>query len=272
MPAKTTITADEFTALPEPVQALYTTDPTNGSGTYRLAIEDEVGDTSALRKALDQERTARQTYEKELKGLRGRYKDVDPEKAREALARLQELEDKQLLDTGKVEELIVKRTERMKADYENQTKAYQQQMDALERERNNLTQRLEEVLIDTGLTQSAMKAKVKESAIQDVLLRGRRVWHLKDGKPVPLRDDGETVLYGKNPNAPMSMEEWVASLQSDAPHLFEENRGTGAAPGGRSSSSGGRIVITREQARDVREWRRVNDEAARSGAQVVIQD
>jgi len=268
MPAKAQVTAEEFTTLPEPVQSLYVQD----GDAYKLTIEDGMGDTASLRKALEAERTQRQTFEKEVRALRGRYKDLDPEKAREALGRLQEMEDKQLLDTGKVEELLTKRTERMRLDFENQQKAYQQQMTALEQERGNLTTRLEEVLIDTGLTQACIKARVKESAIADVLLRGRRVWHLRDGKPLPLRDDGETVLYGKNPSVPMSMEEWVASLQSDAPHLFEENRGGGTAPGGRPSSSGGRIVLSREQARDVRTWRQASDEAARSGAQLVVQD
>lgn len=270
MPAKARITADEFTALPEPVQALYTA-LDDGTGTYQIAVEDDLGDTSALKKALERERMARQTKEKELTSLRSSFRDLDPEKAREALARLQEIEDKQLLDKGQIDELLTKRTERMRQDYEARVAAFEQEKKNLAIERDKLNQRLEEVLIDTGLTQAAVKARVRETAIPDVLGRGRRVWHLREGKPLPLRDDGETVIYGKNPSQPMNMEEWVASLQNDAPHLFEENRGTGAAPGGRSSGNG-RIVITREQARDVREWRRVNDEAARSGAQVVISD
>jgi len=87
---------------------------------------------------------------------------------------------------------------------------------------------------------------------------------------VPVRDDG-SVVFGKNPQAPMTMEEWVSSLQAEAPHLFETNKGSGSEPTNRQAS-GGRVTLTRDQARDVRTWRAAQDQAAKTGAQVVVQD
>lgn len=271
MGLKATLTAEEFTALPEPVRPFYTGDASKG---YVLDADVESHPAVAgLKNTVAATRTERDEFKRQLQETAEKFKDLDPAKAREALAALQKMNDKKLLDEGQIDELLRQKTDRMRADYENQIKAYDGQLKSEKSEKAKLIERLEEVLIDTGLQQAAIETGVKQTAIRDVLLRGRRVWKLHDGAPTPYRDNGTDVLFGKDASRPMSMVEWVASLQPEAPHLFETNTGAGAQANVRSSATGGkRIVLTREEARDVRTWRHANDEAKRVGGEVVVQD
>jgi len=265
MALKAKITADDYGTLPDGAKTFY---KQAGEG-YVLDAEG-VEDVSGLKGALEKERESRRQAEKAAKDLAAKFGDMDPEDAKKALAKLHEMEDKNLLDAGKVDELVQKRTERMRLDHEAQVKKFSQELEAERTEKGKLATRLSEVLIDSGLREAAVKAGVKSTALIDLQLRGRGIWKLKDGQPVPLRDDG-SVVFGKNPSAPMTMEEWVASLQAEAPHLFETNKGAGSEPTNRQTV-GGRVTLTRDQARDVRTWRAAQDQAAKTGAQVVVQD
>lgn len=265
MALKAKLTADEAQALPEATRSFY-----RQAGDGFVLDAEGVEDVSGLKTALDKERDARRAAEKAAKDAAARFGDIDPEKAREALQRLHDLEDKNMLAAGQVDEVVAKRTERMRADYEAQMKRFGSDLETERAEKSKLSGRLSEVLIDSGLREAAVKAGVKSTALIDLQLRGRNVWKLKDGQPVPYRDDG-TTLFGKNPPAPMTMDEWVASLQAEAPHLFETNKGAGSEPTNRQGT-GGRITLTRDQARDVRTWRAAQDQASKSGAQVVVLD
>jgi hypothetical protein len=271
MALKATLTADEYAALAEPLRGIYTGDASKG---YVLDADIEAHPAVAgLKNTVAATRTERDQIKAQLQETVEKYKDIDPAKAREALQSLQKMNDKKLLDEGQIDELVRQKTERMRGDYDNQIKAYDGQVKSKDTEIGKLTGRLEEVLIDSGLRQSAMEAGVKASAVDDVLLRGRRVWRLHDGTPTPYRDGGSDVLFGKDASKPMSMQEWVASLKAVAPHLFEENSGAGGQGSPRFAGSGGkRIVLTREEARDVRRYRAAQDEAKRTGAEVVVQD
>ena len=265
MALKAKIGEEEFQTVPESVRGFY-----KKSGDSYLLDAEGVEDVSGLKTALEKERESKKAAERAAKELSARFGDLDPDEAKRALAKLHELEDKNLLDAGKVDELVQKRTERMRLDHEAQIKKYAQELESERTEKTKLSGRLSEVLIDSGLREAAVKAGVKATALLDLQLRGRNIWKLKEGQPVPVRDDG-SVVFGKNPQAPMTMDEWVASLQTEAPHLFETNKGAGSEPTNRGAT-GGRVTLTREQARDVRTWRAAQDQAAKSGAQVVVQD
>lgn len=265
MALKAKITTDEYEALSDALRENY-----RQAGDHYVLDAEGVEDVTGLKKVLEEVKADRSKLRAEIEKLKTSFGDVKPEDARRAMEELQRLQDEKLLEAGKVDELLTKRTERMRSDHDAQVKAFQNEIANTRKENEKLTQRLEEVLIDTGLQSVGVKVGVKPTAMQDLLLRGRVIWKLHEGRPTPFRDDG-SVLYGKNPNTPMSMEEWVGSLQAEAPHLFETSRGVGSEPT-RAAGGNGRITLTRDQARDVRTWRNAQQEAAKTGAQVVVQD
>jgi hypothetical protein len=255
------VTAEQLAALPEPLRGVYK------QGTDGFILDAEgVEDVTGLKKVLEEAKTDRTQLREKMKA----YEGIDPEVARKALADLEKLNDKKLIDEGKVEELLQKRMETATKSHAQQLKEWEAKHGEESKRATDLQARLESVLVDNGLRSAGSTAGVKKSALQDLVLRGQKVWKLHEGAATPFRDDG-TVLFGKNPSVPMTMEEWVESLRDEAPHLFEGNKGAGTGPGlGRLS--GNRVSITRADARNAQLYKAAEAEAKKSGAQLVIVD
>jgi hypothetical protein len=267
MALKTIIeTKSDLDALPEPVRQFYA----EKDGKYILETDQDV---SGLRSALDKERTTAQNLDKEIKKLKSqveKYNGVDPDKAREALQKISQLEEKQLIDAGKIDEVVEQRVAAMKTDYEGKISAYDRSLKEKEQEAQNLNAQLSTLLIDGAITEAAIAAGVKKSAIPDVILRGRQIYKLQDGKPVPMH--GDEIIYGKNPREPMPIAEWVGTLAKDADHLFEGSGGGGAQnKTNQNTNSGSTVTISREQARDPQAYKAARDAAEKAGKQLVVQ-
>jgi hypothetical protein len=192
---------------------------------------------------------------KEAETLRAeiaKYKDIDPAKARDALDKLQGLEEQRLIDAGKLDEVVeqrvAQRIERMRSDYEGQVTALNKSLDEITKARDTYKGQLSEVVIDNSLQQSVgTVATVRQGAMRDVLARGRATWKLDDdGKPVPYGPDGN-VMYGKDGKKTLTMEEWAQSLIQEANYLFEPNSGGGAPGNQRSSNEAGSVIDIQDQ-------------------------
>lgn len=196
----------------------------NGNGGWKLDAEG-VEDVSGLKNALAAEREEK----RKLKAEADKYRDLDPERAREAIQRLQELEDEGLRKDGKIDELVERRVERLRGEFDNQTKALKDSLEARDGEIGKLKGRLSEHLIGRGVLEAANKLGTpRKSAIPDIIARASHVWKLdENGEPVALDREGNK-LYGKDGRAALTMEEWVEGLVKEAPHLFEASSGGGA--------------------------------------------
>lgn len=268
MALKATLTADEFKAQPEPLQGVY---KQQGDVFVLDADVESHPAVAGLKNTVKATRDEADRFKREAGEFKTKFGDLDPEKAREAIKFVEAQHDKKLIDEGKVDELVAKRVERMQAEHANQVKSLSKRADTVEQENKTLLGQLSEVLIDSALTTTAVKVGVRQTALDDVKLRGRMVWKLVDGKPTPHRPDG-TLYYGADGRSLLSMEEWLGTLQQNAPHLFEASSGSGtdsSASGFRTT--GRQIVLTREQARDVQTWRAAQEEAKKAGAEIVVQ-
>jgi hypothetical protein len=254
----------EVEALAEPLRALYV----EKDGKFILDADvEEHPAVGGLRTALQKERDGRAGTDKELAKLRKDIDGLDPVKAREALAKLQELEDGKLIAEGKFEELVNQRTARLQQDHQAQLAEFQKQSKGFESQIGKLNEELATERIDNALTLIATKKGVRPTALTDVILRARRVWHLEDGKPVP--KDGDKVIYGKDPSRPMPMDEWLDGLRTgDGAHLFEGSGGGGSS--NTPTRDGKNVVLTRAQGKDTQVYRAAREQAAKQGGIVII--
>lgn len=273
MAIKARITADEYNALAAPLKEHYKSDEAGG---YRLDVPDaEDVYARPLKSALDKERDAVKEAERKLAAAKAdfdKFKDIDPDKARAALKKIEDIEDKHLLDEGKVEELLGKRTEKMRLDFENREKTLATQIADKDKALLEVMGKLERTMIDQGLTLAASKANVRPGALSDVIRRGREVFKLEEDRVLPYKDGA--LIYGKNASEPMSMEEWVTalSLSDDGKHLFEGNKGAGTVPGQRIINGQNVIVLSREEARNPQRYREAQEQAAKSGMDFRVAD
>jgi hypothetical protein len=208
MPLKAIMTKEEYEALDATRKELYV----EKDGKYVLDAEG-VEDVTGLKNALNATRAEVKKLKTDLQATVDKYKDIDPDRAREAQKKLDEMEEKNLLDAGKVDELVKVKTERMRQDFDSQIKAFNKKIDELETDRNGYFSKLSELLIDNSIREAALLNGVKKAALPDVLSRGKQVWRLKDNIPTPMKAD--QILYGKDPNEPLTMEEWVTGLEND---------------------------------------------------------
>ena len=121
-----------------------------------------------------------------------------------------------------IDKLVTERLKGLKADWDKQ-------FAAVTGERDSLTTRLTAIQIDQGIITASTKRGLRPTAIPDITSRARLVFKLVNGVPQAFEADGKTVRYGRDGITPMTLEEWVDSQVSDAPHLFESNAGGGAA-------------------------------------------
>lgn len=277
MALKSRLTAEDWGKLPEVLQAEYTKD---GDGYVLDADITEHPRAKGLHASVQATREERDKLKADLKALADKLGDLDPEKAREAMRRVRELDEKKLLDEGKVEELFAKRTERMVADHANEIKARDAKIAELEQAVGAMRGKLSEVLIDNAIAQGATSSGVKASGLAPLLLiakhglPGGKVprWELDGDKPVPKNPDG-TVSIGKDGKTAMGLDEWFSVARSELADLFEPSRGSGAAgAAGTPNGAGGRFVLTREQAKDFATYKRAAAEAEKAGQVVTIVD
>lgn len=213
------LTVASLDEVPEEHRALYV----EKDGKYALPVE------GAVEKArLDEFRDGNVALKKQIEELQAKFNGIDPEAARELLEQQKKQRNKELIEAGKVEELLAERVSSMRAEYENALKA-------LHEEKSTLATTLEGLVIDNALRDAAVKNGVRPSAIEDVLLRGKRVFKLQEGQAVGM--DGDRPLYGKD-GSPMSVSEWVSGLSNQAPHLFEISTGSNAKATNSASGSG----------------------------------
>ena len=206
---------DTLEGLDAAIAALY---EQAADGAYYLSVDGAVG-----KDKLDEFRNNNVKLLKDLE----KFKDVDPAKYQELLALAKKQEEKKLIDAGEIDKVVEQRVGEMKSTYETQIKTLTEQ--------NSVAQRqLESLLIDNAVRDAAVKSGVQPTAVDDVLLRAKATFKIKDGNAVPVDAQGN-VVYGKDGTSPMSVVDWTTSLKKQAPHLFQGSQGGGAQGSGKGN-------------------------------------
>lgn len=197
-------------------------------GDYVLQVDGAVG-----KEKLDEFRNNNIQLQQTL----DKYKDLTPEK----VAELQELDkkrrEKELLDKGEIDAVIQGRVAEMKQNYENTI--------------NNLTnnfqtanKQLEVLMIDNAVRDMAIKSGVRETAVDDVLLRAKTTFAIREGKVLAIqqKDGKEEIMYSSDGTNPLSIAEWGKNLKQNAPHLFKDSQGGGAGGSGKGPANNQRAT------------------------------
>ena len=147
------------------------------------------------------------------------------EKQQQEEAEKLRLEEEQRLKDGKFQEVMESRLKTQKADSDKL-------LTSVTGERDAYFAQLTAIQIDQGVLTAATKRGLRPTALPDITARARQTFKLVKGVPQAFEADGKTVRYGKDGITPMTLEEWMDTQVSDAPHLFEANAGGGAASNG----------------------------------------
>lgn len=201
--------------IPEAIRSMYKQEGSE----FVLDVEGAVDKTK-----IDEFRNNNILLQQQLDKL----KDVDPAKYRELMDLDRKVREKQLIEAGKVDEVVNLRVESMRAELTGQLT---EKSTALE----TANKQLAILMIDRQVQAEAVKLGILPTAMDDILLRARTVYTMENGVPVPKSQDGK-VIYGKDGSSPMPMNEWVVTLKKAAPHLFAGSSGSGAGGGTRQGA------------------------------------
>lgn len=162
--------------------------------------------------------------QKQLKESLSHFEGIDPSAMKTMMKNFSDSEEAGLLAAGKLDEVVSKRVERMKTDYDKQLKGSADTIAQL----NAKAAKLAAGKVSGALTQAASKLGALPEAMEDIVLRGNTAGFTvnDDGDVVAIRD-GEIVL-GKDGKSPLSVSEWAESLRDLAPHLWPKAQGAGA--------------------------------------------
>lgn len=228
---------ESLEALPEEEKKWYV----EKDGKFYLDVEGDE-DAVAIKKKIDEFRNNNVRLLKEQEDLKDKlekYKDLDPKKYREALEKIQKIDDKKLWDEGQIDELVARKTDRMRKDFEAQIKAGTDSQDKLHKDHNKLQSQFSKVVLDNEIQLQISKlTKPREGAMEDIVARGRRTFHLDDnGKAVARSPETGDALFSKDGSSPLTIAEWAENLPNEVPYFFEPSTG-GGAQGGKGDESG----------------------------------
>ncbi len=217
-------------ALSAEVQALYT----ERDGNYHLAVEGMVSDAevaglkSNTAKALEEKKKA----QAELAELLAKV--GDPEKAAEALKKLQDMEDKDLSDKGKWDELFEKRTERMRADHDSQVKKLIEELDSAKGTIQTLTGKLSEKVVESGVLEAltAQKIPITKAVRNLALSEARSMFTINDKGDPEARDKDGALRFGKDAKSPFGFGDFAAEFIASYADELWNDQGGGASNGG----------------------------------------
>ena len=189
-------------------------------GAFYLDVE---GVTDKLK--ADELRAHNIELRKQIEDRDARFEGIDPEAVRQLAAEKERLEEEQRLKDGKFQEVMESRLKAQKVDADKL-------LTSVTGERDAYFAQLTAIQIDQGVLTAATKRGLRPTALPDITARARQTFKLVKGVPQAFEADGKTVRYGKDGITPMTLEEWMDTQVSDAPHLFEANAGGGAASNG----------------------------------------
>lgn len=163
------------------------------------------------------------------------FEGIDPDAVKAILQRFSDDEEAKLISAGKIDEVLSKRTERYRNEFDKKLKAEQEKADSAQKK----AEKYSSIVLSNKMTSAALKAGALPEALEDISLRAKGMFVLSDdGEAVAVGQDGEPLL-GKDGKTPLTPQEWVESLKDNAPHLFPKAEGTG---GGGHKSGGSNLV------------------------------
>ena len=210
--------------IPEALRDYYT-DTGNG---WQLQLDAEDGpavDLTRYREMRDNNIKMKAQLEElmtEQQQIRDQYQTM--------LDKAQGEEEAALLKQGQFDEVLERRTQAIKSEYQRQLEDLHQQREQAENDRQAARQRFGSVYLGEQLAgaMERKKLRLRPTARADLLTRASSTFEPNDAmdalvaKNDMVNDRGEAI----------SIEEWLDRTVTEAPHLFDGGDGGGARPGG----------------------------------------
>ena len=180
------------------------------------------------------------------------FDGLDVEKMKTLQKQLEENEEMRLLSEGKTEEVVNRRVEAMKRDFDANLAARDNKLSEYEQILKKKEDRLAELVIDGQLREAYVALDFEPSALDFVLMQGRNVFIMdENGKAVP-RDEHGSLIFGKDGKTPISAYEYLEGLAEKKTFLRKPSKGGGAQQNRGSGADTSKMTATQKIAEGLR--------------------
>jgi hypothetical protein len=212
-------TLDNLDDLPESVnpRELYV----ERDGKFALNIPGVVP-RSELQRVLSSLEKERNDH-KQVRERLGAWGELKPDEVLSELDRIDEYRKaaEGKLDDNQIEELVQRRLQRQVGPVQRELEKIAKERDTLRGELESMQKDAQRRTVHDEIRKAAKGAQIRESAIDDALVLGERVFEItEDGRTVTR--DGVGVTPGLSPG------EWFNEIQQARPHWWPEDRGAEA--------------------------------------------
>lgn len=193
-----------------------------------IALMKEVADSTAATVAADFSGLKTKNEEligevRKAKETMKQFEGIDIKAFKELQTKMANDEEFKLIQEGKVDEVINRRFDRMRVEYDGKLTAAEEAVQKLANERDSFKNRYERENISSALRKAAEKAGVVPEAIDDVILRGQGLFSIdEDGSVVSLDKSGKIATDSKG--KPITTESFVDALRDKAPHYWRQSQ------------------------------------------------
>jgi len=174
--------------------------------------------------------------DQKLKDVTDKIGDRNIDDMLKTLSLFEKSEDAQLIAAGKLDEVVGRRMERAKAEYEGKLAAAEKISEKYKADIAAMEAKIESLVIDQAATAEFIAAGGIPEAVSDAVFRARQMFKLEDGEPVP-RDKAGMIVKGAS--GALTIKEYMSSndfLKGNAKHLYGTASGGGA--GGNNTRGG----------------------------------
>ena len=226
---------DNLDGLPADVAAEYV----EKNGKFELQVEGmkTQADIDRIQGGLTKERADHKATKERL----AVWGDLDPTQSLERLGRYDELEAaaKGKLDEAGINKIVEGRLNSVKVPLERQIQKLTTDNAALMTSVQGYETQNRSRMIGDAVRSAATKSKVLDSAVEDVMMYGERLFEITEDGQI-LTKDGVGVTPGVSP------EVWLSDMATKKAHWFPGSSGGGAGGGTGGNFGGGNNPFTRE--------------------------
>ncbi|MDN8318943.1 hypothetical protein QZK38_18275, partial [Acinetobacter baumannii] len=152
----------------------------------------------------------------ELGSLKSKVDGLDLDAIKVLLDKSNQDEESKLIAEGKIEEVIQKRTEKMREEHEKVLKAEKERADKAEA----YAEKFKKSVVQSQIVQAAIELEALPEATPDIAFLAQTKFALdENGKAVAVDENGDVVI-GKDGQTPMTPKEWVESLREQKPYYW----------------------------------------------------
>ncbi|RLB67216.1 MAG: hypothetical protein DRH08_04235 [Deltaproteobacteria bacterium] len=162
----------------------------------------------------------------EKKALQEQLKSFDglnAEELKKLKKMVDESEESELLQQGRFDEIVNRRTEKMRLSHEEELITIQTDYDALKKKESNVSSAFDQYKIQLAINNAASLSGALPTAIPDIVNRSTNMFSLDTDGQIYARDEEGNIRKDKSGKA-LDPTQYVSNLQNEAPHFWPASK------------------------------------------------